>query len=68
MYTVLLTDDEKSVTESLKNDIPWANLGVESILTACDGMQALELSLIHIYKSVPSCCLFLFSSFINVSI
>ena len=43
MYTVLLTDDEKSVTESLKNDIPWANLGVESILTACDGMQALEI-------------------------
>ena len=43
MYTVLLTDDEKSVTDSLKNDIPWANLGVETILTASDGRQALKI-------------------------
>lgn len=43
MYTVLLTDDEKSVTESLKNDIPWANLGVDNILTANDGLQAMNL-------------------------
>lgn len=43
MYTVLLTDDEKSVTESLKNNVPWVNLGVETILTASDGYQAMDI-------------------------
>ena len=49
MYTVLLVDDEKSVTESLKTAIPWANLGVKAVYTAGDGLQALGLlSNIHI--------------------
>lgn len=43
MYTVLLTDDEKSVIESLKNDVPWATLGVETIFTANDGHQAINI-------------------------
>lgn len=49
MYTVLLADDEKVVTDSLQSSIPWAELGVETILTANDGLQALQmLSAIHI--------------------
>lgn len=43
MYTVLLVDDEKSVVEFLKSSLPWANLGVETVLTAYDGVQATEL-------------------------
>lgn len=43
MYTVLLADDELSVIESLKNEIPWENLGVKTIYTATDGLQALEI-------------------------
>lgn len=43
MYTVLLVDDEKSVTQSLKKAIPWATLGVESVFTAGDGLQAMGL-------------------------
>lgn len=42
MYTVLLTDDEKSVIDSLKNNVPWGNLGVGTILTASDGRHALD--------------------------
>lgn len=43
MYTVLLTDDEMSVTNSLKSSIPWTSLGIKEIYTAIDGIQALEL-------------------------
>ncbi len=43
MYTVLITDDEKSIIESLKKDIPWANLGVNTILTANNGLQAMDV-------------------------
>lgn len=47
MYTVLLTDDEISVTNSLKSSIPWTSLGIEEIYTAVDGIQALELFSSH---------------------
>lgn len=43
MFTVLLIDDEKSVIETLKNSVPWSGLGVESVLTAGDGLQALGI-------------------------
>lgn len=43
MYTVLLADDERSVIESLKSEIPWENFGVKTILSATDGLQALDI-------------------------
>ena len=47
MYNVLLVDDEKSVIESLSNNVPWSNLGVETIFTAKDGLQALKTVQTH---------------------
>ena len=43
MFTVLLADDEDSVLEVLKCSIHWQELGVDKLLTAPDGMAALEL-------------------------
>lgn len=43
MYTVLLVDDETAVLDSLVQGIHWQQYGVNSILTASDGNQALEL-------------------------
>ncbi len=43
MYTVLLTDDEKAVTDALLTNIPWTSLGVETVLTASDGAEAWHL-------------------------
>lgn len=42
MFTVLLADDEDSVLEVLKDSIHWQELGVDKLLTASDGMAALE--------------------------
>jgi two-component system response regulator YesN len=43
MYTVLLTDDENSVLETLKGSVSWHILGVDNVLTAQDGKKALEI-------------------------
>ena len=43
MYTVLLADDEPAVLDALTAGIPWAQLGVDKILTAADGIQALDV-------------------------
>lgn len=43
MYTILLADDEVSVLDSLKTSIPWQQYGFNTILTATNGAQALEL-------------------------
>ena len=43
MYTILLVDDEQSVLEGLCVGIDWAQLGISNVLTATDGLQALEL-------------------------
>lgn len=43
MYTILLTDDEPIILDSLTNNIHWQQLGVNTILTASDGNQALEI-------------------------
>lgn len=43
MWKVLLVDDEKTVTESLKKSIPWANLGVSTVLTASNGIQSIDI-------------------------
>lgn len=43
MYTILLTDDEQCVLDALTNGIDWDQLGVATLLTATDGLQALEI-------------------------
>lgn len=42
MYTILLADDEASVLDSLISSIPWSQFGIDTILTAQDGVQALN--------------------------
>lgn len=41
MYTVLLVDDEVDILNNLLNQIDWPVYGVESVLTANDGLEAL---------------------------
>lgn len=43
MYTVLLVDDEASMLETLIQSIHWQQYGVDPVLTASDGLQALEV-------------------------
>lgn len=43
MYIVMLADDEENVIEVLKNSIAWQELGVDTLLSASDGQEALEL-------------------------
>jgi len=43
MYTILLTDDEQAVLDTLTMGIFWEQLGVNKLLTATDGVQALEI-------------------------
>lgn len=42
MYTILLVDDEESVLDVLRSSVNWQELGVETLLTASDGIMALE--------------------------
>lgn len=49
MYTILLVDDEASMLDTLVQSIHWQQYGVDTVLTAQDGLQALEtLSQKHI--------------------
>lgn len=43
MYQVLLVDDEIDILNSLQHNVDWASYGVENILTARDGYDALEI-------------------------
>ena len=43
MYHVLLADDEESVLNVLRTSIDWQGLGIETLLTANDGLAALEV-------------------------
>lgn len=43
MFRVLLCDDETSVTNFLKNSIPWETLGIEFVYTASNGEEALQI-------------------------
>lgn len=43
MYHVLLVDDEESVLNVLRTSIDWQGLGIETLLTANDGLEALEV-------------------------
>ena len=42
MYTVLLVDDEPDILQSLYNLIDWPVYGIEKVLTACDGIDAMQ--------------------------
>ena len=42
MYTILLVDDERSVIDALTMQIDWKNLGVDTVLTASNGQEALD--------------------------
>lgn len=44
MFTVLLVDDEEMILSTLKSEIPWQEMGVDTVLTAENGQQALELA------------------------
>lgn len=43
MFTILLVDDEPATLESLTLSVPWSNFGINTILTAHDGMEALSI-------------------------
>ncbi len=43
MYTVLIVDNEKNITDSLSHTIDWHEYGFSKILTALDGTDALQL-------------------------
>lgn len=42
MYSVLLVDDEPAVLNTLSSSIHWQQFGVDTLLTASDGCQALS--------------------------
>lgn len=49
MYTILLVDDEATMLETLVQGIHWQQYGIDSVLTAQDGLQALDtLAATHI--------------------
>jgi two-component system response regulator YesN len=41
MYSVLIVDDEKEIREELALRFQWAKLGITSVYTASDGVEAL---------------------------
>ena len=43
MIKLIIVDDERVTRESLRDYIPWAELGIESVLTARNGTEALTL-------------------------
>ncbi len=43
MYTVLLVDDEATILDALSSCILWQQFGVGTVLTASDGVQALDI-------------------------
>ena len=43
MYTVLITDDEPATQNSLSTAVHWQHFGVDTILVASDGYQALNI-------------------------
>lgn len=42
MFKVLIVDDERSTRDGLIKSIPWADMGIESIRSAKNGIEALE--------------------------
>ena len=43
MFTILLVDDEPNTIESLTLSVPWSNFGIDTILTAGNGKEALSI-------------------------
>ena len=43
MIRLLIVDDEKTTRDSLLQYLPWAELGIDSVRTAINGIEALEL-------------------------
>ncbi|MGG4146459.1 response regulator [Paenibacillus algorifonticola] len=43
MLTLIIVDDEKLLTDSLKGDIDWASLGFDKVFTAYNSRQAKEI-------------------------
>lgn len=44
MLTVLVADDEQHIRDGITNSIQWTSLGIDKVLQAADGSQALELA------------------------
>lgn len=42
MYQVLLVDDEQDILNTLQTNVDWPSYGVENVLTARDGLDALK--------------------------
>lgn len=43
MYTILLVDDEPAVLDALMAGIAWSQMGINKVLTATDGICALQI-------------------------
>lgn len=43
MISVLVVDDEKLIRDTLRHYVDWSALGVDTVLDACDGNQALDM-------------------------
>lgn len=43
MFNALVCDDEPSVTKFLSENIPWESIGIATVYTASDGLEALSL-------------------------
>ena len=43
MYQVLLVDDEQDILNTLQTNIDWPSYGVENVMTARDGLDALKI-------------------------
>lgn len=65
MYKVLLVDDERLELNTLKNYVDWTKLGIGTVYTANNGLQALETaefkSLI-LYLQISGCRLWMESN------
>ena len=48
MIKVLIADDEEKVCQLICNLVAWASFDMQIVGTAANGIEALELSLIHI--------------------
>ena len=42
-YTLIVADDERHIRDLIVRSCNWASLGIDTVLTACDGNQVLEL-------------------------
>lgn len=45
MLKIIIVDDERRTREGLKKNIKWAELGIETVETADDGIEALEIAI-----------------------